>query len=96
MNFLNDNIFLGVAVDVQEKGYNHQTLMCFQFQDKSFFFQTPAERLAILSNKKVFGMAIVYNFQKKMHDLHISPPLCLTNLSLQPKVHLNLWKVLYL
>ena len=27
------------------------------------------------SNKKVFGMAIVYNFQKKMHDLHISPPL---------------------
>ena len=74
LNFLNDNIFLGVAVDVQEKGHYHQT-HCFQFQDKRLFFQTSAERLAILSNKKVFGMAIVYNFQKKMHDLHISPPL---------------------
>ena len=74
LNFLNHNIFLGVAVDVQEKGYHHQT-RCFQFQDKHLFFQTSAERLAILSKKKVFGMVIVYDSKKKMHDLHISPPL---------------------
>jgi lauroyl/myristoyl acyltransferase len=74
LNFLNDNIFLGVAVDVQEKGHYHQT-RCFQFQDKHLFFQTSAERLAILSKKKVFGMVIVYDSKKKMHDLHISPPL---------------------
>lgn len=74
LNVLNHNIFLGVAVDVQEKGYNHRT-RCFQFQNNGLFFQTSAERLAILSNKKVFGMVIVYNFQKKIHDLHISPPL---------------------
>ena len=74
LNVLNHNIFLGVAVDVQEKGYNHRT-RSFQFQNKCLFFQTSAERLAILSNKKVFGMVIVYNFQKKIHDLHISPPL---------------------
>ena len=68
----------------------------FPISKKSLFFQTSAERLAILSNKKVFGMVIVYNFQKKIHDLHISPPLLQTNLSLQLKAYLNLWKVLYL
>lgn len=74
VKYLNANILLGIAVDVQEKGNFHRTHP-FDFLGNKLYFQTSAERLAKLTNKKLFSMIIVYDKERNSHELLISPPM---------------------
>lgn len=74
VKYLDANILLGIAVDVQEKGNFHRTHP-FDFLGNKLYFQTSAERLAKLSNKKLFSMIIVHDKEKNSHELRISPPM---------------------
>lgn len=73
INWLNNGNFLGVALDVNEKGFNHN-FSKFKLFNSNYNFQTAAYRLAKITNKKIIAMLICYNKKKFKHHLYLSHP----------------------
>ena len=78
INWLNDGNFLGVAIDVNEKGINNK-FSKFKLFNSSYNFQTSAYRLAKVTNKKIIAMLISYDKKKFCHNLHLSSAIDLVN-----------------
>lgn len=78
INWLNKGNFLGVALDVNEKGINHQ-FSKFKLFNTNYNFQTAAYRLAEITNKKIIAMLIFYDKKKFRHNLYLSHPFDVGN-----------------
>lgn len=78
INWLNNGNFLGVALDVNEKGLNNK-FSKFKLFNSSYNFQTSAYRLAKVTNKKIIAMLISYDKKKFCHNLHLSSAIDLVN-----------------
>lgn len=73
VQWLNKDNYLGVALDVIEKGRLNKVAL-FNFLGEDVFFQTSPARLAKLTNKPLVGMTIRYSPILQSHTLFIGKP----------------------
>lgn len=74
LRWLREGGYLGAALDVREVD-RRQTSGGFDFCGSKLFLHMGAGRLAVLSGKPLHAMSIVFDPQRRRHDLHIGPPL---------------------
>ena len=73
VNFLREGNFLGAAIDVAEVGSRHR-FAPFQLLNNTIYLQSGPARLAKLVKVPIYGMSIVYDDIKKLHQLRITGP----------------------
>ena len=73
VNFLREGNFLGAAIDVAEVGSRHR-FAPFQLLNNTIYLQSGPARLAKLAKVPIYGMSIVYDDIKKLHQLRITGP----------------------
>lgn len=73
VNFLREGNFLGAAIDVAEVGSRHR-FTPFQLLNNTIYLQSGPARLAKLAKVPIYGMSIVYDDIKKLHQLRITGP----------------------
>jgi hypothetical protein len=73
IKFIKEGGFLGAAIDVAEHGQLHK-FEPFEFLQNSIYLQTSPARIAKISNVPLYGMTIVYDEKKAIHDLYLTGP----------------------
>lgn len=74
LRWLKDTRYLGAALDVREVG-RRQTAGAFDCCGSQLYLHMGAARLAILADKPLHGMSIIFDLQRRQHDLYIGPAI---------------------
>ena len=91
INFIKEGGFLGAAIDVAEHGQLHKFEL-FEFLQNSIYLQTSPARIAKISNVPLYGMTIVYDEKKAIHDLYLTGPFDANDFIASTQMILKKWR----
>jgi len=74
LSWLEENKYLGVAIDVRENGIRNKEDR-FSFLGQDIYVHTGPGRLARISGRPMLPMTILFDSRRRVHDLHIGAPV---------------------